>query len=93
MRTLIASTSLVAALVATSPAALAQAAPVCLKSTSGMANCVFQTIAQCEVAKGVNVTAQCIPRSQAGSRLTPAGTTGQRSSGQGSPSPRPSPSR
>ena len=93
MRTLIASSSFVAVLLAASPAALAQNSPFCLKSTSGMANCVYQTMAQCEAAKGVNVAAQCIPRSEASSGLSPGGTTGQGSSGQGSLPARPSPSR
>jgi uncharacterized protein YwlG (UPF0340 family) len=62
MRTLVASSSLLAALILTAPAALAQASPICLKSSSGMANCVYQTVAQCEQAKGINVAAQCISR-------------------------------
>jgi len=89
MRTLIASSSLLAALVA-APAALAQGSPVCLKGLSGMANCSFQTVAQCEAAKGMNTSAQCIARVDAKSGLTPAGTTGQGGSGQAGPSPRPS---
>src|SRR5215510_12498014 len=84
-------TSVVAALVAAASPALAQASPICLKSTSGMANCVYQTIAQCEAAKGVNTAAQCVPRSDANSGLRPAGTTGQGGTiGQGGPLPRPS---
>jgi hypothetical protein len=89
MRTLIASSGVVAVLVAAPQAALAQASPFCLKSASGMTNCAYQTMAQCEAAKGINVAAQCIPRSDASSGLTPAGTTGQG----GPPSPRPAPSR
>jgi len=102
MRTLIASSSLslsfLAALVA-APAALAQGgAPVCLKGVSGMANCSFQTVAQCEAAKGMNTAAQCIARADANSGLTPAGTTGTGTTGQGGPRPagllpRPSPQR
>jgi len=101
MRTLIASSSLslslLAALVA-APAALAQGSPVCLKGVSGMANCSFQTVAQCEAAKGVNTAAQCIGRADAKSGLTPAGTTGVGTTGQGGPRqtgplPRPSPQR
>jgi Protein of unknown function (DUF3551) len=92
MRTLIASSSLaavVAALLVASPPALAQSAPFCLRSTSGMANCVFQTMAQCEAAKGINVAAQCIPISEArlGSGTSPTTT------GQGAPRPGASPSR
>jgi uncharacterized protein DUF3551 len=92
MRTLIASSSLLAALIAAT-AALAQSSPVCLKGISGMANCAFQTMAQCEAAKGMNTAAQCIPRADANSGLTPAGTTGQGGKGQGGPLPRPSPQR
>jgi hypothetical protein len=58
-----------------------------------MSNCVYYTMAECEQAKGINIAAQCIPRSQAGSGLSPGGTTGQGSSGQGSPPARPAPSR
>jgi hypothetical protein len=92
MRTLIASSSLLAALI-TAPAALAQGSPVCLKDISGMANCAYQTIAQCEAAKGMNMAAQCIARADAKSGLTPARTTGQGSSGRAGPLPRPSPQR
>jgi len=92
MRTLIASSSLMAALMV-APAALAQGSPVCLKDISGMANCAFQTMAQCEAAKGMNTAAQCIPRSNAKSGLAPASTTGQGDSGQTGPSPRRSPQR
>jgi hypothetical protein len=101
MRTLIASSSLslslLAALVA-APAALAQGSPVCLKGVSGMANCSFQTVAQCEAAKGMNAAAQCIARADANSGLTPAGTTGVGTTGQGGPRqtgplPRPLPQR
>jgi len=97
MRILIASSSLMAALLA-APAAMGQASPVCLKDVSGMANCAFQTVAQCEAAKGMNTTAQCVPRADANSGLAPAGTTGQGDPQQGGPqpadpSPRPSPER
>jgi len=92
MRTLIASSSLLVALIA-APAALAQGSPVCLKGVSGMANCSFQTVAQCEAAKGMNSAAQCIARSDAKSGMTPAATTGQGSPRQPGPLPRPSPQR
>ena len=92
MRTLIASSSLLAALMA-APAALAQGSPVCLKDISGIANCAFQTMAQCEAAKGMNMAAQCIPRAGAKSGLAPASTTGQGSSRQTGPLPRSSPQR
>ena len=95
MRMLIASSSLMAALVA-APGALGQASPVCLKDVSGMANCAFQTVAQCEAARGINTAARCIARADVKSGLTPAGTTGvgttgQGGSRQGGPLPRPSP--
>jgi len=82
------------ALVATSPAALAQAAPFCLKSISGMANCVFETKGQCEAAKGVNTAAQCIPNSQistvgSGIGMQPGSARQRRRS----PTPTPSPTR
>jgi len=97
MSTLIASLSLLAALVA-APAALGQSAPVCLKGVSGMANCSFQTVAQCEAAKGMNTAAQCVARVDASSGLTPVGTprvgtTSQGSPRQGGPLPRPAPQR
>jgi hypothetical protein len=95
MRTLIASSSLaasslLAALVA-APAALGQASPVCLKDVSGMANCVFQTMAQCQAAKGINTAAQCVARADVNSGLTPVGTTGQGGPRPAFPLPRPSP--
>jgi hypothetical protein len=102
MRTLIASSSLslslLAALVAASAALAQGGSPVCLKGVSGMANCSFQTVAQCEAAKGMNTAAQCIARADANSGLTPAGTTGAGTTGQGGPRPagllpRPSPQR
>src|SRR5258705_10385306 len=86
------SLSLLAAVVA-APAALAQGSPVCLKGVSGMANCSFQTVAQCEAAKGMNTAAQCIARADVNSGLTPAGTTGQGGPRQPGPLPRPSPQR
>jgi len=92
MRTLIASSSLLAALIV-APAAWGQASPVCLKDVSGMANCAFQTVAQCEAAKGVNTFAQCIARADVKSGLTPVGTTGQGGSRQPGPLPRALPQR
>jgi hypothetical protein len=93
VRILLASASVVAALGAGPSAALAQAQPFCLKSESGMANCAFQTAAQCEAARGVNIKAQCIPNSQistvgAGGGMQPGG-----SARQGPRSPTPSPTR
>jgi uncharacterized protein DUF3551 len=92
MRTLIVASTLMAALVA-APAALAQGSPVCLKGVSGGANCSFQTVAQCEAAKGMNTAAQCITRDDAKSGVTPAGTTGQGAPRQAGPLPGPSPKR
>src|SRR5258708_40178104 len=89
MRTLIASSSLslslLAALVAASAALAQGGSPVCLKGISGMANCSFQTIAQCEAAKGMNTAAQCIARADANSGLTPARTTAVATTGQVGP--------
>ena len=93
MRTLIAASSLLAALIAGAPVAQAQSSPVCLKGISGMANCSFQTMAQCEAAKGMNTAAQCIAHADAKSGLAPAATTGQGGAGQAGPLPRPSPQR
>ena len=76
MRTLIALLTLLAALV-TAPAALAQPSPICLRDPSGMANCAFQTVAQCEASKGINTAAQCIPRADVSSGLTSVRTTGR----------------
>jgi hypothetical protein len=79
---------IIAALIAGSPAALAQTAPFCLKSSSGMINCAFATAAQCEVAKGMNLAAQCIPNPM-------LSTTGQGSgtpTRDNAPTPPPSPS-
>ena len=92
MRTLIAFSSLLVALIAAPPLALAQASPVCLKDISGMANCVFQTVAQCEAAKGMNTAAKCVPQADAKSGLTPAGTTGQGNPERPGPLPLPHPS-
>jgi len=93
MRTLITSSSLLAALIAASPAAQAQGSPVCLKGISGIANCVYQTMGQCEAAKGMNTAAQCVSRADANSGLTPARTTGQGGPGQAGPLPKPPPQR
>ena len=97
MRTLFAasslSLSLLAALVA-APAVQAQgSSPVCLKGVSGGANCSFQTVAQCEAAKGINTAARCISRDDAKSGVTPTATTGQGAPRQPGPLPSPSPKR
>ena len=72
MRTLIASSALVAAALLTTPQlATAQNAPFCLKSVSGVTNCIYQSMAQCEQAKPAGSADQCLSAAQAG------GTTGQ----------------
>src|SRR5262245_38935410 len=91
-RTLAASASVLVALIATT-GAFAQSSPVCLKGIAGMANCVYQTMGQCEAAKGMNTAAQCVSRADANSGLAPASTTGQGRSRQPGPLPRPSPQR
>jgi len=85
MRTLIASSGIVAALLAAS-AVVAQTpnqnAQFCLKSSaSAQPNCIYQTMAQCEQAKGTNASAQCMPN---------ANTTGQGGAGGSKMSPPPS---
>jgi hypothetical protein len=72
MRTLIASSALVAAALLTTPQyAAAQSSPYCLKSVSGVTNCIYQSMAQCEQAKPAGTADQCLSAAQAG------GTTGQ----------------
>src|SRR5437588_803968 len=72
MRTLIASSALVAAALLTTPQlAAAQEAPFCLKSVSGVTNCIYQTMAQCEQTKAAGSADQCLSAAQA------RGTTGQ----------------
>jgi len=68
MRTLIASSGVIAALLMASPAlSQSPSAPFCLKSSAtAQPNCIYQTMAQCEQAKSGNASAQCIPSSQAG---------------------------
>jgi len=85
MRTLIASSGIVAALLAASMAMAQtpnQNAQFCLKSSaSAQPNCIYQTMAQCEQAKGTNASAQCVPNSN---------TTGQGGAGRTPMSPPPS---
>ena len=67
MRMLVASSSLVAIAMLTTPQlASAQNAPYCLKSVSGATNCIYQTMAQCEQAKIANSADQCLSTTQAG---------------------------
>jgi hypothetical protein len=88
MRRFIASSILVAgALLVTPQFAAAQEkpignAPFCLKSSSGLTNCAYQTMAQCEQSK--LAADQCLSSAQAG------GTVGQgnpQPGGQGAPRP------
>jgi hypothetical protein len=90
MRTLIASSSIVAALLMASTAMAQtpnqqtpnQNAQFCLKSSpTAQPNCMYQTMAQCEQAKGSNASAQCMPNSN---------TTGQGGAGRTPMSPPPS---
>jgi uncharacterized low-complexity protein len=85
MRTLIASSGIVAALLMASMAVAQtpnQNAQFCLKSSpTAQPNCMYQTMAQCEQAKGSNASAQCIPNSN---------TTGQGGAGGATPKSPPS---
>jgi uncharacterized low-complexity protein len=85
MRTLIASSGIVAALLMASTAMAQtpnQNAQFCLKSSpTAQPNCMYQTMAQCEQAKGSNASAQCMPNSN---------TTGQGGAGSTPKSPPPS---
>jgi Protein of unknown function (DUF3551) len=72
MRTLLASLALVAAALLAAPqVAAAQEAPFCLKSVSGVTNCIYQTMAQCEQTKPPGSADQCMSATLA------RGTTGQ----------------
>jgi hypothetical protein len=82
MQTRIAAVSLVAAVLAASPRlALAQGATFCLKPTSGIVNCSYQTMILCEQAKQPNSRDQCVPRFEMD------GTTGSSAAPLGSPRP------
>jgi Protein of unknown function (DUF3551) len=85
MRTLIASSGVIAALLMASQAlSQSPSAPFCLKSSAtAQPNCIYQTMALCEQAKSGNASAQCIPSSQ-------AGTTGSGGAGSTPMSPPPS---
>jgi hypothetical protein len=72
MRALVVSSALVAAALLTTPQlATAQNSPFCLKSVSGVTNCIYQTMAQCEQTKAPGSADQCLSAAQA------RGTTGQ----------------
>jgi hypothetical protein len=75
MRTMIASSALVAAALVAAPTVAVAQTPMgdgafCLKSASGPTSCVYQTMAACELAKLTGTGDQCISKAQAG------GTTG-----------------
>jgi hypothetical protein len=83
MRILV-SFSIVAAAVAAHGGAVAQEnAPFCLKSGSGVTNCIYQTMAACEQVKQSND--QCLTSAQAGT------TTGLGSTLSPPPPPQPAP--
>jgi hypothetical protein len=70
--------SVIAAALAAAPQlALAQGAPFCLKSASGMLSCAYHSMILCEQAKQPNSADQCVPRLQAdvttGSSAAPLG--------------------
>ena len=83
MRTLIAASALALAAFGITPG-LAQtgSGQFCLKSTAGMAQCAYQSMAQCEeakqAAKSASAASQCVDRSQV------QGTVGAGSSSPGS---------
>jgi hypothetical protein len=82
MRSIIATSLLIAGALLTAPQLASAQAPAgnagfCLKSTSGVTNCIYQTMAACEQVK--LASDQCLTSAAAG------GTTGQ-----GSPSQAPS---
>jgi len=68
MRGLIASSAVIAAMLATAPAVAQQNAAFCLRgSESGALNCSFQTMAQCEQSKrGASNTEKLHRQSQQG---------------------------
>jgi len=76
MRTLIAASALALAVLGTPAQAQTGSGQFCLKNTAGMAQCAYQTMAQCEQAKPAGSANQCVDRSQV------QGTVGS-----GSPSP------
>jgi hypothetical protein len=92
MRALIASSALVAALLASAPAALAQqSAAFCMRgSESGGLNCSYDTMAQCQQSlPGASTTGTCIRNPRLGTTgsgsNSPSGDSPSGSSGQGSP--------
>jgi hypothetical protein len=83
MQTRIGAASLVVAVLVAAPqAGLAQGAPFCLKSASGMLSCAYHSMILCEQAKQPNSADQCVPRLQADV------TTGSSAAPLGGPRPR-----
>jgi hypothetical protein len=79
MRILIAASALITATLLTGPAvAQTGSGQFCLKGAAGDAKCNYQTMAQCEQAKGSGSGQQCVDRSQL------QGTTGSGASSSGS---------
>ena len=75
--------SVIAAALAAAPQlALAQGAPFCLKSASGMLSCAYHSMILCEQAKQPHSADQCVPRLQADV------TTGSSAAPLGGPRPR-----
>src|SRR6201982_4330844 len=94
MQTRIGAASLVVAVLVAAPQpGLAQGAPFCLKSASGMLSCAYHSMILCEQAKQPNSADQCVPRLQAdvttGSSAAPLG--GPRPRGGGPPATHPPP--
>ena len=82
MQTRIATTGLVAAVLAASPQlGLAQGAAFCLETTAGAVSCSYQTMILCEQAKQSNSRDRCIPRFEMD------GATGSSAAPLGSPRP------
>jgi hypothetical protein len=77
MRTLITTSALTLAVLATPAFAQTGSGQFCLKSPAGMAQCSYQTMAQCEQARASGSSSQCVDRTQV------QGTVGSGSSSPG----------
>jgi Protein of unknown function (DUF3551) len=64
MRTLITASALTLAVFATPALAQTGSGQFCLKGPAGMAQCAYQTMAQCEKARSSGSSSQCVDRSQ-----------------------------
>jgi hypothetical protein len=97
MKALLASSALALAMFAAPSAMAQQDAPFCLQgSDSGVLNCAYQTMAQCEAAKrGTSNTETCMqnPRGTVGSGGTSGSGMGSGGAGSGEGSPSPNPAR